>query len=225
MSLKIISVHVPRTGGTSLRRSLLDAYGPASVVLDYIDDPLDPCCLFNLDPESCTRLAALGLAPDIRVVHGHFHPAKYREIEGLRIAFLRHPIEILISTYHYWHSLKTSHYLYWYVRTMNLSLLEMARIPSMRYLLSKSYFGGVEVESFDFVGFMDSYSADVHRLGAMLSVDLGEHETNGNALSVYLGSPDTTYSDRRVIDSLKDCLVEDIKLYDRFRSVHFRRGR
>ena len=89
----------------------------------------------------------------IRVIHGHLPVAKYAHLaRARRITFLRHPVSNLISIYHFWKQIITdSHCLFNYFRANNLGVLELARLPHLRYLLSRTYFGDVDVRSFDFI--------------------------------------------------------------------------
>lgn len=42
MARCVVSVHVPKTGGSSLRHQLVAAHGVDKVLLDYADSPLTP---------------------------------------------------------------------------------------------------------------------------------------------------------------------------------------
>lgn len=85
MSVEIISVHFPKAGGSSTKKSLIAAYGQEGVYFDYEDDPKDPVCQFYLDPAGC-RIKANKIVdkPMIRVIHGHFNPSKYDLIKNAK---------------------------------------------------------------------------------------------------------------------------------------------
>lgn len=111
MSLKVmISLHVPKTGGTSFRRMLEDLFGNGFQP-DYEWEPrpalMDGPELRGTDDEIRALFA------DIRCVHGHFNARKYlrlREIEGIEpvfITWLRDPAERCMSTYHFLRKLDT----------------------------------------------------------------------------------------------------------------------
>jgi hypothetical protein len=78
----IVSVHLPKTAGTTFRHMLQQAF-PA-LTLDYGEPHI--------------------LAPHIGCIHGHFFVEKYTGIlpRARFIAWLRDPIERLVSQYHYW---------------------------------------------------------------------------------------------------------------------------
>src|SRR5262249_37714095 len=104
MHVEVISVHFPKAAGSSLHQSFIAAYGNDAVYIDNIDDPADPCSLYNLDPDACGCKAQKNSSIlGARVIHGHFHPSKYEFVKhAKRITFLRHPVDNLISIYYYW---------------------------------------------------------------------------------------------------------------------------
>jgi hypothetical protein len=222
MSANVISVHFPKGAGSALAQSFIAAFGQDAVHLDYSDDPVDPCSNFNIDPDASFEQARLvSTNPNIRVVHGHFNPEKYHLVDGAkRITFLRHPVDNLISIYFFWKNCTDrGHALFEYARTRNLSLLEVARLPAIRYLFSRTYFGGVDLRTFDFVGFFDTYSADVKVLSDILNVSLPEVRTNTNRYPNYADEVAAILSDKRTMALLNDYLREDIRFYEWVRSV------
>lgn len=180
--IEVISVHFPKAAGSSLRQSLLSAYGENAVCFDYQDDPSDPCSQFNLDPERCRRRATeMGCSQDLKVVHGHFHPSKYDGLQAARrITFLRHPVENLVSIHLYWKNQHSGHELFNYVRREQLEIRELARIPTLRYLFTRTFFGGVDMDRFAFIGFQDDYTAGLKRLSSLLEAPLVEALANVN---------------------------------------------
>ena len=162
MSVEIISVHFPKAAGSSLKKSFLAAYGQEGVYFDYEDDPKDPTCQYYIDSDGCRDEASkISERPGVKVIHGHFHPSKYDQIKNAkRITFLRHPIDNLISTYFFWKKLEgPGHALFNYFHDNHLTLIELAKLPAIRYLMSRTYFGNFDMKLFDFIGFQESYSA------------------------------------------------------------------
>jgi hypothetical protein len=81
MNLEVISVHIPKAAGGSIRESFAAVYGKDAVYLDYADDPVNPCSDYNIDPDSCRRKAIETCsAPGTRLVHRHFDPSKYENL-------------------------------------------------------------------------------------------------------------------------------------------------
>jgi len=219
MNVEVISVHFPKAAGSSIRQSFAAAYGNDAVYLDYADDPLDPCSHYSVDPDSCRRKApetcsALGA----RTVHGHFHPSKYELIDNAkRITFLRHPIDNLISIYYFWKTCETGHCLFNYFRDNKLTLLGLAHLPAIRYLLSRTYFGAVDMKSFDFIGFMETYSEDVQALSGLLNIPMVETKENVNKYPGYQDEVTAVKADKPLMTTLHNCLSEDIEFYERTR--------
>jgi hypothetical protein len=220
MSVEIISVHFPKGGGSSVFQSLVTAYGKDAVCCDYIDDPADPCSHYSLDPEGCRRKARdAGCAPGVKVIHGHFHPSKYDFIaHAKRITFLRHPVDNLISIYFYWKTCEKGNCLFNHFRDNQLTLLDLPRLPAIRYLLSRTFFGDVDMNRFDFIGFMESYSADIRALSRLLSLPVFESNENFNRYSNYQEEREAIKSDNRLMSMLHDDLAEDIKFYERIKA-------
>jgi hypothetical protein len=217
MGITLLSVHFPKAAGRSLLRSLEIAYGPNAVVTDYGDDPVDPCSQYNLDAEGCYHKARQTVyAEPVQVIHGHYHVSKYAHLVGARrITFLRHPVPNLLSIYFFWKTLPQGHALVDYCRARDLGILDFARLPRLRYLLSRTYFGGVDLTTFDFVGTMENYSADLGRLSRVLGVSLGEAHENVTAHPDYPSASRTILNDAALAAQLREILDEDIHCYKR----------
>ena len=216
MAIELLSVHFPKSAGKSLLRSLETAYSGAAVLTDYGDDPADPCSPFNLDPDGCLRRAQEQIYDDqVRVIHGHFHISKYAHLRtAKRITFLRHPLTNLLSIYFFWKTLSEGHALFQYCRANDLDILEFARVPCLRYLLSRTYFGNVDLTTFDFVGTTENYAADIQKLGCVLGVPLTETTMNVTAHPDYPGGSQKILSDTTLVAKLRQILAEDIHFYE-----------
>lgn len=220
MTIEVVSVHFPKAGGNSLYQSCVAAYGSDAVYQDYADAPADPCCQYSLDPDACRRKAReFVFAPGVRVVHGHFHPSKYEFITGAKwITFLRHPVDNLISIYYYWKTLETGNCILDYFRNYQLALPDLARLPLIRYLLSRTFFGGVDMNTFDFIGFMENYTEDMRKLSHLLSIPLVESRENINKYPGYQDEVSAVKADKQLMSTLHDYLIEDIKFYERLKT-------
>jgi hypothetical protein len=217
MAIEVLSVHFPKSGGTSLRESLKAAYGESGIRYDYADDPANPCSPYNLDPDGCKAEAQASVLPDeIKVIHGHFPISKYDHLQGVRrITFLRHPVETMISIYFYWKTLDEGHGLFQYCRERNLDVLGLARIPLLRYLLSRTYFGGVDMGIFDFVGVTEFYQLSLRRLSDLLEVPVVETRQNLNRFPGYDAKVQELKQDAAVMNGLRTLLSEDIRFYEK----------
>lgn len=99
----LISLHLPKTAGTSFFTSLEEYYGDR-ILRDYNDRPIrTPREERN---SAALRQRVLNQSKDfghIACVHGHFLPFKYSLCEGARfVTWIRDPLERLGSHYFYW---------------------------------------------------------------------------------------------------------------------------
>lgn len=112
--IELISVHIPKTGGTTFRDILRKVYGRKGVVGDYRDAVGGPQSLVNTDYSKwfvSQRKVQIDLvkrysrrrATPTRVVHGHFRLEKYdgEFLNAKRITWVRHPVSRVISVHLY----------------------------------------------------------------------------------------------------------------------------
>lgn len=221
MPIKVISVHFPKSGGVSLLQSFRSAYGEHAVLNDDTDDPADPCGWFSMDPEGCISATRERAFPEhVEVIHGHFHIAKYMHISGAaRITFLRHPVDNLISIHYFWKTLPDSHCLFRYARDNHLDVLGIARLPALRYLLSRTYFGGVDMNMFDFIGSKEKYAESLKALSDVLEKPLVEAVANVTSHPQYREEVERIKSDSALLAKLRAYLSDDIRFYERYARI------
>lgn len=214
----LISLHLPKTAGTSLRYALRAHYG-SRLVEDYAAPPMQI-------RRGQRELAALAdglvtgprIARDIEAIHGHFLPVKYRLALRSRPAryatWLRDPVERVISHYHYWRrdyaGGDPAQPLRNRIVSEGWSLERFCLGPEMRNLY-RQYLWGFAPARFDFIGITERYDADF--------VDFARKYLGGeSAASVVLANPDRD-SERYVIDPalrsrIREHHAADVALYD-----------
>ena len=97
----LISIHIPKTGGTSFGLMLERHYGPR-LLKDYGDRPLRHGAPVRL----AVALGALPLGAwrlrGFEAVHGHFLALKYLAVRGDVVTWLRDPAQRLASRYQHY---------------------------------------------------------------------------------------------------------------------------
>jgi hypothetical protein len=162
----LVSVHIPKTGGATLLRTLRRKYG-RRLLLDYPHH-------HNLRGKVKQTILNLAAWPP-KAVHGHFPASKY---EGSRlITFVRDPVERRISTYHYVHRQYENHGIIankeW-EQALSMSLHDFVALPAP----TLAYFLDVGIERFWFIGRMIRFERDVALLSEMLGIPYRQLKMN-----------------------------------------------
>lgn len=197
----IISIHVPKTAGTTFKDILLQVYGREGVCVD--NQPGYP-----------------EIGAKVRVIHGHFPTIKYEgKYPGAkRIIWLRNPVERLISQYFYWKGLPLGnnpfndphHKL---VIEQNLSIVEFAEMPEMRNLMYKAT-SEKPITNFYFIGIKEYFDEDLKKLKEKLNWQ--DFEVSSKQTNQYPGYQEKLpeiLSDQKTLDKLASLNRLDIELY------------
>jgi hypothetical protein len=216
MHRTLVSVHFPKASGSSLRSELITAFGEANVLSDYASDPLDTDGDFCRDKDRFMQTRQRDLRP-YKAVHGHFPIIKYDLLPAAyRVVMLREPVENLISIYYFWRSLfdtpLAGHTIYQYAKAQRLSLLELAEIPRLRWLMSRSYFGDFDMRRFNVIGSYDKRVEFFARISAAIGKTL-QVNTWENA-SAASEERSNASCDAKLIARLRYLLQDDIRFYD-----------
>ncbi|HIK31137.1 MAG TPA: sulfotransferase family 2 domain-containing protein [Oscillatoriales cyanobacterium M59_W2019_021] len=160
IEVEIISVHVPKTAGTTFGNILQRIYGVEGVFLDY------PWSNFITSGEQ---------QQPVKAIHGHFPASKYQDFPDRvkRITWIRNPIDRLVSHYFYWKSLPISPQtgeLHRYVVENQLGLIDFAKISALQNHISKWYID-IDLSHFHFVGIHEFFKEDWQALCEILGVN------------------------------------------------------
>lgn len=210
MHVPIISVHLPKSGGTSVRVSLAEQFGDRAF-FDYGRGPLGP--LRDLKEDA--------LKPGIDLVHGHFRPARYDAVgDAFRFTFLRRPVDLLLSFYFFWRTMPhEGQALHRRFLDEAPTIETFAAWEPIRRLTSETFFGGYDMSRFDFIGFHETRHDDMKRLNTLadLRLDGGRHEN-----STISGDEEraSLRADAHRMTNLENILIDDTRFYDRMRQNH-----
>jgi hypothetical protein len=172
----LISVHLPKTAGTSFAAAL-DTHFRSRLLRDYSDFPIN-----TPQPErnrAALQASLLNAASDfagVECIHGHFLPIKYlllvhkREVKF--VTWMRHPVERVLSHFYHWKRLdsQASAPLHRRVVEEDWSVERFCLGPELRNLYWQ-FLWGFPMHYFDFIGITESYEDDLayfsqHYLGA-----------------------------------------------------------
>ena len=150
--LELVSVHIPKTAGTSFRFALEAEYGH------------DLAHVYN----------DVGLnGRTYRAVHGHFSPSQFWSAarHAKLIMWLRNPVERLVSYYDFWLSRASTegNKNHAYFRSSNMSLSEFVTWEPIRTEFEQKYVKGLSFCDFDFIGVTERYDKDLDRLAKLLN--------------------------------------------------------
>ncbi len=196
----IISVHIPKTAGTSFGLALKDKFGER-LKPKYGDR------LFNMPVFERNKKALLAaidnselMYENMDCIHGHFLPVQFllrNDLEPLTfITWMRNPVDRLISDYY--HTLRNfdehSPPLQQRIVHEKWSLEKYCLSEVFRNVYSQ-FFWGFPLESFDFIGITDYYSPDLMYFG---------HKFLGTELKLYHENTNNTNKANYLLDkSLK----------------------
>lgn len=163
--MTIISLHMPKTAGTSFKASLMSHFGHG-----YQTDNDFP---ISKPPEVRHREAlAMGGAlstlelDKVACIHGHFLPVKYLALSAVKpltfVTWLRDPVARLLSHYNYWQASydpETSAPHHKRVIEEAWTVEQFCLSEQFRNIYSQ-YLWGVSLENFAFVGVSEHYQED-----------------------------------------------------------------
>ena len=206
-SVELVSLHIPKTAGTSFRNILKDVYGSGSVARLDIRRNIE----LNSKP-----LKSKKIKPGIRVLHGHFNYQKFMEsfdiAEGTPvITWLREPAERVISNYFYLDKILRKE-LNEEKKDLNIlakmekTLLEYAATEANRNRMSK-FLDGISPEEFYFIGLTEHYEDDLAQLAKRLnwkSYSLHKHNITGRKPGL----------DEESLQKIRELNHDDYELYE-----------
>jgi hypothetical protein len=219
-TMDLISLHVPKCAGTSLRQALIDAYGENQIHFDNDDRLLDPKSPVNVDRQGFLRefnSKRDAVLNGKRIVHGHFCMLKYQGIKAPRVTILRDPVDRLISHYLFWKHLPPhGHSLHDRFLAEEPSLAEFARMPWLRHFYRDVLFRDIDMGIFDLVGCVEKMGQTIARLDKLTGRTLKFERRNDNQCEHCRQQKIEISAMPSVLAELRDILADDIAFYDRY---------
>lgn len=209
----LLSVHVPKTAGTSFFKNLQDVYG--SRVLWHLNDFVEIAT-----PEATARRerhrAELIGDPDLfarrfDAIHGHFSAGKYAGLfPGARlVTFVRDPFQHAVSCFEFAvRSESLPHPGHYAFKARNMSISELIEMyPDHQSM----YLDGIPLDEFALVGIYERYEESLRMFETIFGVTIPHHATRenvnpGRRSNGYEISPDV----RRAVERHR---AGDIELY------------
>ena len=209
--LDLISLHVPKAFGTSIRDVLVHHYGRRRVTGDYARF-LEDVGVSNEDvgPPDLPRSTA--------VVHGHFPAIRDAGVPARRrVAFLRDPIARTISHYFFWlNEPPHGNPVHDRMLAEKSDLLTFASLPEIRWFYSRTIFGGADLASFDLIGVVERLDRDWPRFQSLTGITAELPHLNRNRYPAYAEAVSRARADDAGMQALHRLLDDDMRFYRRF---------
>ncbi len=173
---KIIALHMPKCGGTSLKQSFLDIFGEKQIFFDYNRPFKYSARRRTLQAKSASLARTVTGLPRMKCVYGHFLPLKFLKttVRGYQkfpdtfyMTFLRDPVDRAYSHYDYWkrHPDKNNRICQQMIRE-DWPPEKFFFHPFFRNLYSQ-FFYRFPVAYFDFIGITEDYEHSVECLSRL----------------------------------------------------------
>jgi hypothetical protein len=177
----LVSVHIPKCGGTSFRKVLQGIYGEEHVLLNYNE---------NLP------VTAGSIPPGTRCIHGHF-PARHYDRVLPRfdlVTWLRHPVERVLSNYfQFLRHPDPANPCSEELARRKLSVEAFAELELMRNEATR-YLAGRSVAEFRFVGVVEQFDKSLRAFGSTFGVAVPKEPPRENV------GPDRSSGSYRLTD-------------------------
>ena len=220
----IVSVHLPKTAGSSFLKSLESRFGDG-LLRDYTDMAMIQKYLDNQ-----VGVQALINPPDISLsgvqcIHGHFLPLKYIPLASQRdvkfVTWVRDPVDRILSHYYFWkrsYDPKTAGPLFRRVIQEGWSLERFCLSHELQNLYGK-YLTGFSLERFVFIGVTEFFAEDLAYFSdCFLGVKLEAHNENVGTMAG--GKYQIDSSLRKEIEEFHS---KDVELYQAALALRSRR--
>jgi hypothetical protein len=217
LAAMILSIHIPKTAGTSFRHYLQGVFG-RRLLNDYGDWPsirTEEALRHNEQRrlDMLTRIDAIRKEFDI--IHGHYLLEKYMSVftNPTLLTFVRDPYQHAISTYH--HAKRSKAYHNPGVRQFHESQMTLREMIEASPNHQTLFLSGAAIEDFAMAGLTEAYERSIALFRVIFAVGSPASIERRNVNPSQNGKPyEVTDDVRRLVDKYRP---EDVALYHRAR--------
>ncbi len=207
---EIISLHIPKTAGTSFRNILKNVYGNDQVACLNIET--NGVIMLN------EQLYYENKLPKVKVIHGHFVyetllnkftlPKQYK-----LITWVRDPVKRVISNFYYLESrlkelLDEERNNLNIISKLQRTLIEFTRAEINRNRQVK-FMTGSNLENFDFIGIYEFFESELLRLSSILNWNITPDLLHHNK------TPErTSQLSDEILNEIRELNIEDVHIYN-----------
>lgn len=203
--MTLILPHLPKTGGSSLKKSLEDSCGNR-LHLDYKNNSKNLKNSKLFVKRITIFLNKKHLVNSYDVIYGHFNPTVYEWLNLPTGLFFRDPVRRVRSHFNYLINTDKIH--------KDTSLVEFAAQERMKNLY-QFYLGSKTVDDLDYIGITERYNDSLLLLEKMFSIKC---EENRERIGAY-NNPDIydeLHSEKNNIEIYKKALIKFDRLCDKY---------
>jgi len=203
MNPLIVLVHIPKTGGTSLRVAAEHYFGPQRMLYDYGTAAMLTSDLVREwvhQKRDLKRFAQEVAKGGFRFMSGHFQLERYADVmpDARFVSWIRQPAARVWSAYQHFYAHKGYEGTFrdFYTR--------------YRFRDEQSRFLGDDLSRLEFIGITEHYGESLRRFNRHFEVDFEQHRSNTTPLRNSISQP--TPEDWQAIEA---CNRKDMALYRR----------
>lgn len=170
--MPICFIHIPKSGGSSLRRALIEKVGECNIAFDYAMPFAQPAWRRKL---LCLGHRSARQNKDAGIIFGHFLAGKYAKFSGTTftkraefryVTFLRDPLQRAISHYLYWKRVPIPNHALWQRFNNERWTLERFLLADEFSNIQSEFLWRFPLSSFDFIGITEHYNLSVQMLAS-----------------------------------------------------------
>ncbi|NEQ78518.1 MAG: sulfotransferase family protein [Okeania sp. SIO2C9] len=215
----IVSIHIPKTAGTSLRCALSKEFGQ-QLLLDYGRNNPDSTLELKFrkfliqHPNLSFNKSIINY--QYRIIHGHFKADKYKQItsHAKYTVFFRDPISRVVSHYFYLKKQKDKILpLRDMIRDNQLSLKEFCQLEFIKNYYQRFVTKFIEIEDLSFVGLTEYYEESIRLFNRIFHTNLEVLFLNQGVVKDY----DSIINHMGIYSEIKESQKENQLIYDQAR--------